>query len=100
MEQVSEFDLSDRNSAVEERRDAEKDINLTECLNRHANSMSQMYDSLQKVLSFISDIALPCVENMAREEIRHIPEEDLLKLHAQLCEPEFKKQYRSDKLVC
>ena len=99
MGQICEFYLSDVNSAVKESRYAEKDINLTECLNRHANSMSQMYDSLQKVLSFINDIVLPYAENIAREEMKHIPDEDLLKLHARLCVSEFKKQYRSDKLV-
>ena len=91
MEQISEFDLSNSNSAVKDYRYAEKDVNITECLNRHVDAISNMHNSLQKVLSFISDIALPYAENMAREEIRHIPEEDLLKLYAQLCEPEFKK---------
>ena len=90
MEQVSEFDLSDRISAVEECNDAEKDINLTECLNKHANSMSQMYNSLQKMLRFMNDIALPYAENLAREEIKNLSDEELLKLHEQLCEFEFK----------
>ena len=90
MEQISEFDLSDRISAVEECNDAPKDINLTECLNKHANSMSQMYNSLQKMLSFINNIALPYVESLAREEIKNLSDEELLKLHEQLCEFEFK----------
>ena len=90
MEQISEFYLSDVNSAVKESRYAEKDINLTECLNKHANSMSQMYNSLQKMLRFMNDIALPYAENLAREEIKNLSDEELVKLHEQLCEFEFK----------
>lgn len=78
MEQISEFDISNSNSAVECYRYAENDVNITECLNMHVDAIFNMHNSLQKMLSFINNIVLPCAENIAREELGKLSEESCL----------------------